>query len=124
VKRAYYADLRDCESDDGDDDVNELLHNVLEPQPDLEEEYDRAQNAYFATRYRDEKGLGFLGTSAAPRVKQTSAQCRNCHEIFPSNNKLHGHLRACHCHAPREPPARDNVGSSPLPRLRRNLLRA
>jgi hypothetical protein len=66
VKHAYYAEPLDCESDDGNDDAKELLHDVLESQADLEEEYNQAQNAYFATRYRKEKGLGFLGTLTAP----------------------------------------------------------
>ena len=108
VRRTYYAEPLDCESDDSDDDVNGLSHDVLEPQADLEEEYNRAQNGYFTTRYREEKGLGFLGTLAAPRTGQLPVQCRNCHAVFPSKNKLHDHLRA-RCRPASEPPAGNDV---------------
>ena len=36
VKRVYYAEHLDCEYDDGDDNVKGLLHDVLEPQADLD----------------------------------------------------------------------------------------
>jgi hypothetical protein len=65
VKRAYYAESLEYENSEGDDDVNELLYDNLEPQAALEEQYEQAQNAYFATRYREEGGLGFLGTLPA-----------------------------------------------------------
>jgi len=108
VKRVYYAEHLDCEYDDGDDDVKGLLHDVLKPQADLEEEYNRAQNAYFTIRYREEKGLGFLGTPAAPRTGQLPVECRNCHAVFPSKHKLHVHLRAW-CRPASEPPAGNEV---------------
>jgi len=65
----------------------------------LEEEYKRAQNAYFAALYRAEKGLGFLGTQRANRTSaQASAiKCRKCSASFSSNNKLHIHLRSRCC---------------------------
>jgi len=58
IKRAYYADPMNCELDDSDD-VDELFYDSLDPQADLEEECEHAQNAYFATRYRHEARLGF-----------------------------------------------------------------
>jgi len=67
----------------------------LKPQTELEREYDQAQNAYFAIRYREEKGLGFLGThkSIGRGAKVSKVTCRNCAASFTSNNKLHRHLR-------------------------------
>jgi len=92
IKCAYYADPLHYEHDtDDDDNVNELLYNSLDPQPDLEEEYERAQNAYFAMHYREETGLGFLGTMSSQHKK--SVECNNCGSAFPSNNKLHDHLQ-------------------------------
>ena len=91
LKRAYYADPQNWEVDDSDN-VSKLLYDSLDPQADLEEEYEHAQNAYFATRYRQEAGLGFLGTLSSQRQKQVL--CRNCNSSFSSNNKLHKHLRA------------------------------
>jgi len=92
IKHAYYADPLHYEHDtDGDDDVNELLYNCLDLQPDLEEEYERAQNAYFAMHYREETGLGFLGTMSSQHKK--SVECNNYGAVFPLNNKLCDHLR-------------------------------
>jgi len=92
IKRVYYADPLHYEHNtDDDDNVNELLYDSLDLQPDLEEEYERAQNAYFATRYRKETGLGFLGTMSSQHKK--SVECNNCGSAFPSNNKLHDYLR-------------------------------
>ena len=71
--------------------MNELLYESLDPQADLEEEYERAQNTYFATRYREGTGLGFLGTMSSQCKK--SVECNDCGTTFPSNNKLHNHLR-------------------------------
>ena len=70
--------------------MNKLLYDSLDPQPDLEDEYERAQNAYFATRYREEMGLGFLGMMSSQHKK--SVECNNCGSAFPSNNKLHDHI--------------------------------
>ena len=92
IKRVYYADpLRNELDAEYDEDVNELLYESLDPQADLEEVYERAQNAYFATRYREGTGLGFLGTMSSQRKK--SEECNDCGSTFPSNNKLHDHLR-------------------------------
>jgi len=93
IKRAYYTDPLNWELNDSDN-VNELLYDSLDPQADLEEEYEYTQNAYFATRYCQEAGLGFLGTLSSQC--QEPVKCRNCGSSFPSNNKLHDYLRA-HC---------------------------
>jgi len=99
IKRAYYADPLDSEFQAEDcDDVNELLYDNLAPQPELEEEYERAQNAYFATSYRHEAGLGFLGTLSSQHTSKEPVECMNCGSTFTSNNKLHDHLRI-HCRA-------------------------
>jgi len=74
LKRVYYADPQNWEVDDSDD-VSKLLYDSLDPQADLEDEYEHAQNTYFATRYRQEAGLGFLGTLSSQRQKQV--HCRN-----------------------------------------------
>jgi len=97
VKRAYYAEPRESEpeSDDGNDVTEDILVDELEPQASLEQEYEHAQNAYLATRYLEEKGLGFMGTHKTIRTKapRPSVTCRNCAAVFTSNNKLHKHLR-------------------------------
>jgi len=96
VKRAYYAEPRECESENDDGyDMADTLIDELEPQASLEQEYEHTQNAYLATRYLEEKGLGFMGTHKSIRAKthRPSMTCRNCAAVFTSNNKLHKHLR-------------------------------
>jgi len=92
IRRAYYTD-GDFQAEDSDD-VNEPLYDSIAPQADLEEEYEGAQNTYFAKCYRQEAGLGFLGTLSSQR--EEPVKCRSCGSSFPLNNKLHDHLRA-HC---------------------------
>jgi len=96
VKRAYYAEPLDAEPANSDEeDVADLLFDELEPQTELEKEYEQVQNAYFATRYREENRLGFLGShkSIQKRAQASTVACRNCGASFSSNNKLHRHLR-------------------------------
>jgi len=90
VKRAYYAEPREYQSENDDaDNMADTLIDELEPQASLEQEYEHAQNAYLATRYLEEKGLGFMGThkSICAKVHRPSMTCRNCAAIFTSNNK-------------------------------------
>jgi len=96
TKRAYYAEPVDHDDSNGEDiDVTAPSFDELEPQMELEREYDQAQNANFAIRYREEKDLGFLGThkSIGSGAKVSNVTCRNCAASFTSNNKLHRHLR-------------------------------
>jgi hypothetical protein len=59
----------------------------------LEEEYKRAQDAYFAALYRAEKRLGLLGIQKRTRAQTSAINCTKCGASFSSNNKLHIHLR-------------------------------
>jgi len=96
VKCAYYAEPHACESENDDGgDMADTLIDELEPQASLEQEYEHIQNAYLATQYLEEKGLGFMGTHKSIRAKthRPSMTCRNCAAVFTSNNKLHKHLR-------------------------------
>ena len=96
VKRAYYAEPLDHEPTDSDEEnMTDWLFDELEPQTDLEKEYEHAQNAYFTIRYQEENRLGFLGThkSTRKRAQVSAVTCRNCGTSFSSNNKLHRHLR-------------------------------
>ena len=96
TKRAYYGEPLEYETSGSEDgSVSDASFDELEPQTALEKEYEQAQNAYFASHYHEEKGLGFLGThkSIQSRTKVSTATCRNCAASFTSNNKLHKHLR-------------------------------
>ena len=108
MKRAYYAEPLDAEPANSDEDVADLLFDELEPQTELEKEYEQAQNAYFATQYREENRLGFLGShkSIQKRAQASTVACRNCGASFSSNNKLHRHLRDP-CHLSSEPPCEE-----------------
>jgi len=86
--------------EDGDSDEGSISSifgapfDELEEQTQLEEEYEQVQNAYFAICYREENGLGFLGThkSVRGKAKAPAVTCRNCAASFTLNNKLHRHL--------------------------------
>jgi hypothetical protein len=100
--RAYYASSSpndDCDDVTIDADDGEEGLEWREPDPDLEEEYKRQQNAYFALIGRAVRG--FMAATSSPkttkskppkRIPPKPSECRKCHIAFPSRNQLHRHV--------------------------------
>jgi hypothetical protein len=99
-KRSYYGTTED-DDDDGDPSVE-----LRDPDDEMEMEYERHQDAHFASLYHAERA--FMGTTMtsttskllkkqkhqAKRISPKPSQCRKCRSAFPSRNQLHQHLMA------------------------------
>jgi hypothetical protein len=90
-KRAYYI------SPEEEDDDSEV--DLREPDPELETEYDRHQDAHFAAVWRASQGFMAAKCDIKPKknpkwVPPKPAECRKCRMAFPSRNKLHNHVVA------------------------------
>jgi hypothetical protein len=89
AKRAYYisSEQEDVEEDD-------IEFDVREPDPDLEAEYERHQDAHCAAVWRASQGFMAAKEEVKPhknvkRVPPKPAECRKCRMAFPLRNKLH-----------------------------------
>jgi hypothetical protein len=101
--RAYYVINDD---DDDPDDEADVPVEWRDPDDELEVEYERMQDAHFASLYRAERG--FMGAAVAAtartskrpemskrhpqRISPKPSECRTCRTAFTSRNQLHQHL--------------------------------
>jgi hypothetical protein len=101
-KRAYYITNGEDTDDDGDEEqAPDEKVEFREIDSDLEEEYERQQNAHFVATTRADRA--FMGATLNPKkpknTKKTAkhlppkpSECRRCHLAFPSRNQLHRHV--------------------------------
>jgi hypothetical protein len=105
-KRAYY--ILPETSDELDD--NTLQWEFLDEQPDMEDEYELDQHAYFAHKWKASSAFFADHPNHQRQHRQPTlaspkpSECRTCLEAFPSRTRLHAHLMATgHNRAPSSP---------------------
>ena len=100
TQRNYFTELEPGGEQQKDDAVDD--NSLAQEEPPSEQ-----PNDYQKGRYENEEFRYHVITMLATRARPS--KCRNCMAAFPSNNKLHKHLRTC--------PAIESLRSQLLTRL-------